>query len=163
MINWDNVIENLKDGSVVTVDPNRWNMENTEYSDILKLWQDNNFNLDSIKWTNFYDTKDIETQLCDQLNISLLRSWISCLEPGYMTAPHYDIDDNEQEYLKYGEIQRYSVFISKPAAGHLFILNDEYHFNHAQGTIVKWNTYKDWHNGINGSLSNKYMFHLLGY
>jgi len=163
MINWDNVIDNLKDGSVVTVDPNRWNMENTEYSDILKLWQDNNFNLDSIKWTNFYDTKDIETQLCDQLNISLLRSWISCLEPGYMTAPHYDIDDNEQEYLKYGEIQRYSVFISKPAVGHLFILNDEYHFNNPQGTIVKWNTYKDWHNGINGSLSNKYMFHLLGY
>ena len=163
MIHWNNIIENLTGGQVVSVDPARWNMANTEYSDILKLWQDNNFNLDSIKWINFYDTKEVESQLCKQLNIVPLRSWISCLEPGYMTGPHYDIDDNEQEYLKHGKIQRYSIFISKPTVGQLFILNDEYHYNHPQGTIVKWNTYKDWHNGINGSLSNKYMFHLLGY
>jgi len=163
MIDWDNVISNLTDGSVVTIDPARWNMNNPEYTDMLNLWQENNFNLESIKWTNFYDTKDIETELSSQFNITPLRSWISCLEPGFMTAPHYDIDDNEQEYLKHGTIQRYSIFISKPAVGHLFILDDTYYFNKPQGTIVKWNTYKDWHNGINGSLSNKYIFHLLGY
>lgn len=163
MIDWNTVIEELKDGNVVSIDPDRWNIANSEYTDILKLWQENNFNTDSIRWINFYNTKEVESQLCNQLNISPLRSWISCLEPGYMTAPHYDIDDNEQEYLKYGEIQRYSIFISKPAIGHLFILEDKYHFNNPQGTLLKWNSYKDWHNGINGSLTNKYMFHLLGY
>jgi hypothetical protein len=92
-----------------------------------------------------------------------LRSWISCVEPGYMTGYHYDIDDNETEYLKHGEIKRYSVFISEPSVGQLFILDREYHYNKPQGSILQWNSYRDWHNGINGSLSNKFMFHLLGY
>ena len=163
MISWDNVIENLKNGSVVTVDPDRWNMANPEYKQILNLWQENNFNIDSVKWINFYDTKDVEDKLCKQLNITPLRSWISCLEPGWITGYHYDIDDNEKEYLKHGDIKRYSVFISKPSLGHIFILNDNYHFNNEQGKILEWNNYKDWHNGINAGLTNKYMFHILGY
>jgi hypothetical protein len=80
-----------------------------------------------------------------------------------MTGYHYDIDDNEQEYLKHGLIKRYSVFISKPTVGHLFILDKEYIYNKPQGTIVKWGNYRDWHTGINSGFSNKYMFHILGY
>ena len=41
MIDWDNVISNLTDGSVVTIDPARWNMNNPEYTDMLNLWQEN--------------------------------------------------------------------------------------------------------------------------
>ena len=163
MIDWDDVIENLKDGSVVTVDPDRWNMANPEYKKILNLWQENNFNINSVKWINFYDTKEIETILSKQLEVTPLRSWISCLEPGWITGYHYDIDDNEQEYLKYGKIKRYSIFVSKPNLGHIFILDKEYHFNNDQGKILEWNNYKDWHSGINAGLANKYMFHLLGY
>ncbi len=163
MIDWDKVISNLKDGNVVTVDPQRWNMNNPEYSEMLKLWESNNFNTNSVRWVNYYDTKEIETILSKHLNITPLRSWISCVEPGYMTGYHYDIDDNESEYLKHGPIKRYSVFISKPTVGHLFILNKDYLYNTPQGTIVKWNNHRDWHNGINGGFSNKYMFHILGY
>ena len=39
MINWDLVIANLKDGSIVTVDPDRWNMLNPEYQQMLDLWK----------------------------------------------------------------------------------------------------------------------------
>lgn len=163
MINWDNIISNLKDGKIVTVDPTRWNMNNPEYAEMLKLWKDNNFNTDSVKWTNYYDTKVLETEISSRLHITPLRSWISCVEPGYMTGYHYDIDDNEQEYLKHGDIKRFSIFISKPAVGQLFILGKEYYYNMEQGTTLSWDNYREWHNGINGSLKSKYMFHLLGY
>ena len=163
MIDWNTVINNLTDGCVVTVDPARWNMNNPEYAEILKLWKDNNFNTDSVKWTNYYDTKDLENKIAEQVNITPLRSWISCVEPGYMTGYHYDIDDNEEEYLTHGKIKRYSVFIGEPSVGQVFILGNEYHYNNAQGAVLEWDNYREWHNGINGSLSNKYMFHIIGY
>ena len=163
VINWNQVIANLKDGKDITVDPSRWNMANPEYAEILKLWKASNFNTDSVKWTNYYDTKDVETEIAKEVSVTSLRSWISCVEPGYMTGYHYDIDDNEKEYLTYGLLKRYSVFISEPDVGHLFILGKEYFYNNPQGTIVKWTSHREWHNGINGGLSKKYMFHLLGY
>ncbi len=162
-INWDDVIQSLTDGRVVTVDPARWNMNNPEYAQMLDLWRKNNFNTNSVKWTNFYNYGNLEKTVATSLNITPLRSWISCVEPGFMTGYHYDIDDNESEYLKKGQIQRYSIFISKPDIGHLFILNKDYHYNKNQGTVLSWNHYRDWHNGINGGLSNKYMFHIIGY
>lgn len=163
MINWDNIISNLKDGKVITVDPARWNMANPEYRQMLELWKLKNFNTNSVRWINFYDTKVIESKIGNELDITPLRSWISCVEPGFMTGYHYDIDDNENEYLKCGLLKRYSIFISEPAIGHLFILGKEYFYNKSQGTIVKWSNYKEWHNGINGGLENKYMFHIIGY
>jgi hypothetical protein len=163
MIDWNSIISNLTDGKIVTVDPARWNMNNPEYAEMLKLWKDNNFNTDSVKWTNYYDTKELESEISKKFSIKILRSWISCVEPGYMTGYHYDIDDNEEEYLKHGLITRYSIFISEPAIGHLFILGKEYFYNKPQGTLLKWNNYRDWHNGINGSLEKKYMFHVIGY
>ena len=163
MINWDLVIANLKDGSIVTVDPDRWNMLNPEYQQMLDLWKSNNFEIKNVRWINYYDTKSIEKEIADSLDITPLRSWISCVEPGYMTGYHYDIDDNEAEYLTHGVIKRFSIFISKPTVGHLFILDKDYFYNKPQGSIVEWQNYRDWHNGINGGFSNKYMFHILGY
>jgi hypothetical protein len=162
MINWNSVIANLTDGKVVTVDPARWKMSNPEYKKMLELWKSKNFNTDSVKWTNYYDTQHLQTKLADELNIIPLRSWISCVEPGYMTGYHYDIDDNEQSYQQQGSLKRYSIFISEPCVGHVFILGKEYFYNNPVGTIVKWDDYKEWHNGINGGLENKYMFHILG-
>lgn len=163
MVNWQEVIDSLTDGKEVTVNPERWNMMNPEYQKMLDLWKAHNFNTNSVKWTNYYKYGDLESTIAKQFYVTPLRSWISCVEPGYMTGPHYDIDDNEQEYLKHGEIHRYSIFISKPSAGQLFILNDKYYYNQNVGTVLKWKHYRDWHNGINGSLEKKYMFHLLGY
>jgi hypothetical protein len=163
MIDWNLVIENLKDGNVVTVDPDRWNMLNPEYQQMLDLWKSNNFEIKNVRWINYYNTKSIEKEIADSLNITPLRSWISCVEPGYMTGYHYDIDDNETEYLTRGIIKRFSIFISEPAVGHLFILDKDYFYNKPQGSIIEWQNYRDWHNGINGGFSNKYMFHILGY
>jgi hypothetical protein len=163
MIDWNSVIANLTDGKVVTVDPKRWNMDNPEYVEMLNLWKSNNFNTDSVKWINYYSYENVESVVAEELKVTPLRSWISCVPPGYMTGYHYDIDDNEKEYLTHGEIKRYSVFISEPSVGQVFILGNKYHYNKAQGTILQWKNHRDWHNGINGGLTNKYMFHILGY
>lgn len=163
MINWNQVIQSLSDGKVVTVDLSRWNMSNPEYEEILKLWKSKNFNTASVKWTNYYNTKDIEIEIAEHLDLTPLRSWISCVEPGYMTGYHYDIDDNEQEYLKNGTLKRYTVFVSEPTVGHVFILGKDYYFNQPQGTILKWEHHRAWHSGINSGLENKYMFHIIGY
>lgn len=163
MINWNLIISNLHNGNVVTVDPDRWKATNPEYKEMLDLWESKNFNTASVKWINYYDYGNVESIIATNLNITPLRSWISCVEPGFMTGYHYDIDDNEVEYLKHGRLKRYSIFISEPAIGHLFILGKDYYYNKPQGTIVKWNNYREWHNGINGGFTNKYMFHILGY
>ena len=163
MIDWKNIVSNLKDGRVVTVDPARWNMDNPKYKEMVELWESNNFNTGSVRWINYYDTKKIEATIAKQVSITPLRSWISCVEPGYMTGYHYDIDDNEQEYLKNGLLKRYTVFINEPALGHIFILGKEYFVNQSMGTMLKWSKHNEWHNGINGGFSNKYMFHIIGY
>jgi hypothetical protein len=163
MINWDSIIKNLKDGTIVTVDPDRWDSSNSEYKQMLDLWKSKNFNTDAVRWKNYYEYGNLEYEIADMLSIKPIRSWISCVEPGYMTGYHYDIDDREQEYLKIGHIKRYTIFISEPDIGHLFILGKNYYYNQSQGTILKWNHYRDWHAGINGGLSNKYMFHFLGH
>jgi len=163
MINWNQIIKSLVDGRIVTVDPAKWNMNNPEYKKMLDLWESKNFNTASVKWTNYYDTKDLEDKIAQSLSITPLRSWISCVEPGFMTGYHYDIDDNEEEYLKNGTLKRYSIFISEPTVGHIFILGKDYFYNNPQGTIVKWSNHREWHNGINGGLENKYMFHIIGY
>lgn len=163
MINWNTVISELKDGKVITIDPSRWNMANPEYKEMLELWKSHDFNTNSVKWINYYDCKDIEIEIAKKVNVTPLRSWISCVEPGYMTGYHYDIDDNETEYLKLGKLKRYTVFISQPKLGHIFILGEKYYYQQPQGTMLEWNTHREWHNGINGGFTNKYMFHLLGY
>lgn len=159
-----NTVSNLE-GTVVTTDPSYWRQDNTQYREVFKLWDESKFNKDSIKWINYYpdieDVKHFETTLCDALNVSPLRSWVSKIDTGFYAPRHWDIDDKEDEYLKQGSLIRYTVFIDKPVLGHIFILNEEHYYNVEQGTILKWPTYRDWHTGINGGLQPYYMFHLL--
>lgn len=165
---WDNVIDSLEkqDGVSITADPSKWNLDTPGYTDIYKIWQDAKFNPNAIKWINYYpDThyaQEIINELAQGLHLRVLRSWISKIEPGYFAPWHWDVDDNEEEYLQGGDIVRYSIFIEPPAMGHVFIINDDYYFNMLQGKIVKWKNYKDWHCGINGGLKPKYMLHILG-
>jgi hypothetical protein len=72
------------------------------------------------------------------------------------------VDENEQEYLKSGEIKRYTVMLGPPAMGHIFILGNDYIYNTPIGSIFKWKNYKEWHAGTNAGLTPNYMFHILG-
>lgn len=169
-INWDEVITNLlsQSGQEITPDPLRWNSNNKEYAAIYKQWIDANFNQSSIKWTNYYPGVHYDSQLASDLATFLNlkgihRSWISKVDPGFYSPWHWDVDDNESEYLKKGAISRFSCFIGKPNPCHVFITESMSYTRSPQGTIVKWDNYNDWHAGMNAGLEPKFMLHLLGY
>jgi hypothetical protein len=167
VINWNEIIANLSNGIAITADKNKWNLSTPGYLEIYKMWEESKFNMSSIKWINYYPTTHypslIDDQMCEQLGINKLRSWISQIDPGYCAPWHWDVDDNESAYLELGEIQRYSCFISKPNNGQMFQLGNQYYTSQPQGTIVKWNNYKEWHAGVNAGITSKYMYHIMGY
>ncbi len=167
--NWDDIIASLakQEGVAITTDPDRWNLDNTEYSKIHQMWLDANFNSASVKWTNYYPGKHFDEEVTKSaakyLRVNVHRSWISRIDPGYYAPWHWDVDDNEAEYRAKGEPKRYSIMMDSPAMGHIFILGKDYIYDVPQGSIFKWNDYKEWHAGINAGLTPKYMFHLLAY
>lgn len=163
-----NIISELGEGVPVTTDPSRWNMDTAGYSEIYKMWQDANFNPNAIKWTNYYPATHFDSDLVNDVATYLRmngihRAWISKVDPGYFAPWHWDVDDNEQTYLEKGPIKRYSITLSEPTIGQIFILGKDYLYNTPQGSIFKWNNYKEWHSGINASMVPKYMFHIIGY
>jgi hypothetical protein len=175
-IEWNEVVSNLTSnkGVDITIDPSKWNLENKEYGNILKLWKDANFNENAIKWTNYYPethySRNIDLEVCRYLRLDgCHRSWISRVDPGYFAPWHWDVDDNEAEYLKKGEIKRYSIFItgdnflSGGTLGHIFILGSDYLYQCPEGSIFKWHNHREWHAGINAGLRPKFIYHILGY
>lgn len=89
-----------------------------------------------------------------------LRVFVSEIRPGRMVPWHWDIDkDSGQE----GSIVRYHVHLSKPAPGHIFMLEDQAIYNRAQGDMFKWNSHTDWHAGANCSFETKFLFNFKGY
>lgn len=168
-VDWNDIIKSLssQEGVAVTTDPDRWNLDNSEYSKIHQMWLNANFNPASVKWTNYYPGKhfseEVTKSAAKYLRVNVHRSWISRVDPGYYSPWHWDVDDNEAEYRAKGQPKRYSIMMDPPAMGHIFILGKDYIYDVPQGSIFKWNDYKEWHAGINAGLTPKYMFHLLAY
>lgn len=169
-IDWQKLIDSLnsQDGKSITTDPNIWNLDTSGYSEIYQMWEKANFNAAAIKWTNYYTDVHYPTSVILELQSNLKlsgvhRSWISRVDPGYYAPWHWDVDDNEKSYLKYGEPKRFSIMIGKSSPGQIFIIGKDYLFNYEQGSIFQWKNYKEWHCGINASMNPKYMLHLLAY
>jgi len=167
-IDLDEVIQNLGKGVDVTTDPSRWGSESSDVKEIHKLWQDANFNPESIKWTNYYPGYDFSQDLVNDVAFYLRmngvhRAWISKVDPGFYAPWHWDADEKEQEYLDKGEVRRYSIFIGHKGLGHVFMLGKDYLYNLPKGSIFRWKDYKEWHAGMNAGLTPKYMFHIIGY
>ena len=158
----------IQDGHSITTDPDRWNLDTSEYNTIYQMWKDSNFNPASIKWINYYPGKHYEQDLVNNIQSYLglsgiHRSWISRVDPGYYAPWHWDIDDNEKFYLQKGIPTRYSIMIGESFPGQIFIIGQDHIYNCPEGSIFRWNNYKEWHCGINASMVPKYMLHILAY
>lgn len=169
-IDWSEIITDLstQQGSPVTTDPARWDFDTPGYNEIHAMWKNANFNASAIKWINYYPVEHFSQTVIDQVAESLNlngvhRSWISRLDPGYMAPWHWDVDDNEAEYLKQGAIVRYTVIIKPFAHGHVFILGDQYFYNLQEGKIIIWDNHREWHSGINAGMEPNWMLHILGF
>ena len=166
-VNWNSIIPTLSNGLDITADPNKWNLDTPGYLEIYNMWKDTKFNLNSIKWTNYYPGKhfssSVENTIAESLGIIPLRSWISQIDPGYCAPWHWDVDDNEQEYLSKGTLYRYSIFIGESHPGHIFVVSNQAFINQTPGTIVKWSDYRAWHAGSNVGIGPAFMYHIIGY
>ena len=155
-------------GTVLTVDYDKWDKNDSQYNEIYKMWSDSNFNVNAIKWTNYYPGIDFDQELVDDVAFYLRlegvhRAWISRLDPGFYAPHHWDVDDNESQYLSNGYPLRYSIFLNNPILGHILIVGRDYLYQAPWGSIFKWKNYKEWHTGINGGFQPNYMLHILGY
>ena len=169
-IDWNSLISDLKlqKGELITTDPSRWNSDTSEYGRIYQMWQSANFNPSSIKWINYYPDKHYSKKLINDIQSYLRlsgihRTWISRVDPGYYAPWHWDIDDNIDLYIEKGIPKRYSIMIGESFPGQIFIIGQDHIYNSPQGSIFKWNNYREWHCGINASMNPKYMLHLLAY
>lgn len=166
-VNWKQIVSELEKGIEIVPNIENWKIETSGYLEILNLWKNSNFNLESIKWINYYPgkhfSKNVEDTVANQLMINPLRSWISRIDPGFCAPWHWDVDDNESEYLKKGELIRYSCFLQDPTPGHILQIKEKYYYNNSLGEMIRWDNYKDWHAATNFGLSPKFMYHIIGY
>lgn len=156
-----------KEGTDVMANLQR-HKETPEYKKIHDLWNQAKYNQNSMQWINYYPGQDFDSSLVDDVQFYLRltgvhRAWISRVDPGNYAPWHWDVDDNEEEYLKKGEIKRYSITLCQPTMGHIFIIGEDYLYNSPEGSIFKWKNHREWHTGINAGLTPKFTFHILGY
>ena len=169
LIDWEGVLDIVASlpGHDVTMDPDNFNTSTPGYAEIYKLWVDAGVDPKVVKWTNYYPNKDfdqsIESSFAEQVGVTPLRSWISRIDPGYSAPYHYDVDDNEQEYVKVGKLKRFTCFIHPCVLGQIMYLEDKYYYNQPVGTIVEWSAYNSWHGAMIAGKESYYLFHLLGY
>jgi hypothetical protein len=99
----------------------------------------------------------------DYVKATPLVVFVSEIKPGRMAPWHFDIDPNEQENKKKGNLIRFHLHLSKPENGHVFIVGKEIFYNVPQGSVYQWNDLSAWHAGTNCGIVPKYLFSFKGY
>jgi hypothetical protein len=85
------------------------------------------------------------------------------MRPGKCVPLHWDIIKEYQTHRHDPRMVRYSFFIEPPAMGKIFILKDQAFHMTEQGAVYKWNKWDEWHLGFNCGLTQKFMFHYIGF
>lgn len=167
--NWKKVIESLPldQGESKTPDSKFYLNTDGRFDKIIAQWKDAGYDkIDSVEWINYYPGKHYDNSVIENFskwsNTICARSWISRIRPGKMAPWHQDVDDHLEKYLEVGELIRFSVFISEPSLGAIFLLKDTAYHLQPEGSVVKWDHYMDWHAGANCGFKDKFMFHFLG-
>lgn len=166
LINWQAIIDDISHKPGTAIIPDREKLASAEYDALFEKWDNCNFNYSSVKWINYYTEdlcQDVASIFEDLLGVTHIRSWVSRIDPGYSAPWHYDIDDNEQEYLKLGQLRRFVCYIGKPLPGHISIVEDSCHYLEQEGNIYEWTNYRAWHAGANVGLAPKFQYNFLSY
>lgn len=168
LIDWDTIIDSIKSkpGRRLSVSDGVFE-RNEQMRGLVKLWTDNNLNLDSMLWINYYPDIDFDSKIIDIFSdfvgAKFIRAWISRVDPGYYVGYHTDYDDHMDDYLKLGNLVRYTCCMNKPNLGQVTMIKDDYLVSQAQGNVYRWDHYTDWHASSNFGLSPKFQFNFLGY
>ena len=174
LIDWDNIIKSIvprsgdyNSPSTVTDrvkdDPN---VNLGYYKEIMETWKNANYDFKNIEWWDYYPGEHFDSSVqdifADIVNAIPRRVFISEVMPGQCVPYHWDVEDNEDEWLNQGELIRYVCFIDKPKFAQAFILESECFYNVKQGEIYQWDCHRDFHAGTNAGQGPYYLFHFLG-
>jgi hypothetical protein len=176
LIDWDNVVKrcsesNNGDRNTVTsvVDRSEAGTEGAllnKYRELIDNWINAGYDLKEIEWYDYYPGVhfDISVQetIANLVNAEPRRVFVSEVYPGKFVPWHWDIEDKEEEWLNQGNLVRYVVFMQQPQEGHMLPLEDTCFYNIPQGDIWEWDSYTNWHAGINLGMTPHYLFHFLG-
>lgn len=170
LIDWNSVIQEIinKPGRPITTDRSQWKMDtNPVYGELIELWENANFNFDSIRWINYFPggdfDKDVITTLENLLQVKSVNTWIARIDPGWCTPWHWDTNDDAEQWKLLGNIRRFMVFIEPPAVGHILATEYGCFYNEAVGNIYEWEDWKMWHAGTNCGLTPKFMLHMVAH
>jgi hypothetical protein len=168
-IDWKTITDNLdlSKGEIRSYGVNFYKNEDGRFNHIINLWKTAGYDkTETVEWINFYPGKHFDIKIVEDFellsNTKCARAWVSCIRPGKMAPYHQDIDDNEEEYLKQGELVRFSVNINNHSNGQLFIVENTALYNQPIGTVYQWPTHLAWHSGGNCSFKPKFLFNYLG-
>ena len=136
---------------------------NPKVLDLKKIWDNAGYNtVDGVWWLDYVAPPEIADQFSKFAGVKLLGGWITCVPPGFCVPWHYDITDDETEYLKMGQPVRYTCHLNKSSFGQVFMLEDHAFCNEEQGNVYRWDDWQQWHGGINMGLEPKFLYNFLG-
>jgi hypothetical protein len=168
-IDWQQITDalDLTQGEVRSYGVKFYQNADGRFNHIINIWQTAGYDkTGTVEWINFYPSKHFDNIVVEQFaqltNTTCARAWISCIRPGKMAPYHQDIDDNAEEYLKQGELVRFSVNACNAEHGQIFIVEDTVLYNQPVGTVYEWPHYLAWHAGGNCSFKPKFLFNYLG-
>jgi hypothetical protein len=123
-----------------------------------------------IAWEAWYSgvhfDNAIQDKICSMIGIVPIDvSMVTRLVPGRFAPWHWDIRDAEtiERFNSYNKpIVRIHIHMNRPAAGHVFVVEDHCFYNEEQGSIYKWPSWNCYHAGANCGLVSKYQFSIIG-
>jgi hypothetical protein len=166
IINWDKIIETVQNNNGIVLPNLIWS--NPHFKEMKKLYVNSNYIMSSAEWINYYPGVDYDKLVDEEFGKFIgkpkyARAWISRINPGKTAPWHWDLDDQEEEFLKNGNLIRYTSRINPPGVGQVTIIGNNALYNGPAGDVYKWPDHRIWHGSVNAGLTPKYQYNYLAY
>jgi hypothetical protein len=168
-INWQQLVDSIatQEGEARTYGVDFYQNTDGRFDEVIKLWNQAGYDKSgTVEWINYYPGKHFDElyvkQFEEYVGVKCIRAWMSKIRPGRYAPYHTDIDDHEEEYLKQGELVRFTAHPCLPTPGQVLIVDNHVFHNEIQGNIYQWPNHLAWHAGGNCSFKPKYLFNFLG-
>jgi hypothetical protein len=168
IINWNEVVDSLKDQEPAYIGPRHKATDNIEGIDeVAILWERLGYKTihdgGVAGWDMFLPGINFDRSIVKKFikwtgvtNNGPEYAWISRINPGKMAPWHWDVTDDEATLSK--ESVRFHCHIIPQSPGHSFFVGDSCFYNQQIGDVFKWNNRKLWHAGSNCGITPKYIF-----
>jgi hypothetical protein len=172
LIDWNNVIQNIKDADPGYTGPRHDVGQQVEGVDeVAKPIRDAGYKFKAeggnASWGMYFPETHFDIAVVHAFMkftgmTSYVNCWISKVYPGDVAPWHWDITDDEQTLNATGILRRFHCHIDIPRPGHVLVVEDTCFYNEAQGNVYQWPDRKSWHAGANAGLTPKYLFNIWG-